>query len=36
MSMDNDHVDKVHTVIRENRRLTFHEVSEEVGMPNCP
>jgi hypothetical protein len=31
-SMDDDHVEKVRAVIRENRRLTVHEVSEEVGI----
>jgi hypothetical protein len=30
-STDNDHVEKVHVVICENRFLTLHEVSKEVG-----
>jgi hypothetical protein len=30
-SMDDNHVEKVNAVIRENRRVTVHEVSEEVG-----
>jgi AraC-like DNA-binding protein len=30
-STDDDHVAKVRAVIRENRRLTVSEVSEEVG-----
>jgi hypothetical protein len=30
--MDDDHVEKVHAVIRENHHLTVHEVSEEVGI----
>jgi len=29
--MDNNHVEKVFAVIRQNRRLTVHEVAEEVG-----
>jgi hypothetical protein len=29
-STDSDHVEKVRAVIRENRRLTVREVSEEV------
>jgi hypothetical protein len=29
---DEDHVEKVHPVIRENNHLTVREVSEEVGM----
>jgi hypothetical protein len=38
MSTDNDHVEKVHAVIRENRRLTVREVSEEVSITksSCP
>ena len=32
-STGDDHIEKVRSVIRENRRLTTHEVSEEVG--NC-
>ncbi|XP_042202985.1 protein GVQW3-like [Homarus americanus] len=31
-STDGDHVEKVRAVIHENRRLTVHEVSEEVGI----
>jgi hypothetical protein len=31
-STDDDHVEKVRAVIRENRRLTVREVSEEVGI----
>lgn len=31
-STDDDHVQKVHDVIRKNRRLTVREVSEEVGI----
>jgi len=31
-SMDDDHVEKVLTVIGQNRRLTVHEVTEEVGI----
>jgi hypothetical protein len=31
-SMDNNHVEKVHAVICENRRRTVREVSEEVGI----
>jgi len=30
--MDPDHVEKVLAVIRQNRRLTVREVSEEVGI----
>jgi len=30
--MDDDHVDKVLPVIRQNRRLTVREVAEEVGI----
>ena len=30
--MGDDHIEKVHSVIRENRRLTACEVSEEVGI----
>jgi hypothetical protein len=29
--MDDDHVEKVHAVICESRRLTAYEVSEEVA-----
>ena len=32
MSMDDDHVEKVLAVIRQNRRLIVHEVAEEVGI----
>jgi len=31
-SMDDDHVEKVLTVIRQNRRLTVREVAEDVGI----
>jgi len=31
-SMDDDHVEKVFAVIRQNRRLTVREVTEEVGI----
>jgi len=31
-SMDDDHVDKVLALSRQNRRRTFHEVAEEVGI----
>ena len=31
-SMDDDHIEKVCAVIRENHCLTVHEVSEEVGI----
>ena len=31
-SMDNDHVEKVLALIRQNRRLIVHEVAEEVGI----
>jgi len=31
-SMDDDHVEKVLAVIHQNRRLTVHEVAEEVGI----
>ena len=31
-SMDDDHVEKVLAVIRQNRRLTLREVAEEVGI----
>jgi lambda repressor-like predicted transcriptional regulator len=31
-STDDDHVEKVHAAIHENRRLTVREVSEEVGI----
>jgi hypothetical protein len=31
-STGDDHIEKVRSVIRENRRLTFREVSEEVGI----
>jgi len=30
--MDDDHVEKVLAVIRQNRRLTVREVAEEVGI----
>jgi len=30
--MDDDHVEKVLSVIRQNRRLTVREVAEEVGI----
>jgi len=30
--MDDDHVEKVLAVIRQNRLLTAHEVAEEVGI----
>jgi hypothetical protein len=30
--MDDDHVEKVLAVIRQNRRLTLREVYEEVGI----
>ena len=30
--MDDDHVEKVLDVIRQNRRLTEREVAEEVGI----
>jgi hypothetical protein len=30
--MDNDHVEKVLALIRQNRRLTVGEVAEEVGI----
>jgi len=29
--MDDDHIEKVLAVIRQNRRLTFRKVDEEVG-----
>ena len=32
MSMDDDHVEKVLTLFRQNHRLTVHEVAEEVGI----
>ena len=32
MSMDDDHVEKVFAVIRQNRRLTVRQVAEEIGM----
>ena len=32
MSMDDDHIEKVLAVIRQNRRLTVREVAEEVGI----
>jgi hypothetical protein len=35
-STGNDHIEKVCSVIRENRRLTVHEVSEEVGICKSP
>jgi hypothetical protein len=31
-SKEDDHVEKARAVIRENRCLTLHEVSEEVGI----
>ena len=31
-SMDDDHVEKVLAVTRQNRRLTLHEVAEEEGI----
>jgi len=31
-STGDNHIEKVHSVIRENLRLTIHEVSEEVGI----
>ena len=31
-SVDDDHVEKVLAVIRQNRRLTVREVAEEVGI----
>ena len=31
-STGDNHIEKVHYVIRENRRLTVREVSEEVGI----
>jgi len=31
-SMDDDRVEKVLAVIRQNRRLTVREVTEEVGI----
>jgi transposase len=31
-STGDDHIEKVRSVIRENRRLTVREVSEEVGI----
>ena len=31
-STGDDHIEKVRSVIRENRRLTIREVSEEVGI----
>ena len=30
--MDDDHIEKVFVVIRQNRRLTVREVAEEVGI----
>jgi len=30
--MDNDHVEKVLALIRQNHRLTVREVAEEVGI----
>ena len=32
--MDDDHVEKVLAVIRQNRRLTVREAAEEVGICN--
>jgi hypothetical protein len=34
-STDDDHVENVRAVIRENRRLTVRGVSEEVGDASC-
>ena len=31
-SMDDDHIEKVLAVIRQNRHLTVHEIAEEVGI----
>jgi len=31
-SMDDDHIEKVLALIRQNRRLTVHEVAKEVGI----
>ena len=31
-STGDDHIEKVRSVIRENRRLTVREISEEVGI----
>ena len=31
-SMDDDHVEKVFALIRQNCHLTVHEVAEEVGI----
>jgi hypothetical protein len=31
-STGDDHIEKVRSVIRENRRLTVREVSEEAGI----
>jgi len=31
-STGDNHIEKVHSVIRENRRLTIREVSEEIGI----
>ena len=36
MSMDDDHVEKVHAVIRQNRRLIVREVTKEVGICKSP
>jgi hypothetical protein len=33
--MDDNHVEKVRGVNRENRRLTLREVSEEVSLTKC-
>ena len=35
-SIDDDHVEKVLAVIRQNRCLTVREVAEEVGFCKCP
>src|SRR5215469_11371107 len=35
-STGDDHIEKVRSVIRENRRLTVREVSEEVGICKSP
>jgi histone-lysine N-methyltransferase SETMAR len=33
--MDNDHVEDVRAVVRENRSLTVREVPEKVGLSKC-
>jgi hypothetical protein len=35
-STGDDHIEKVRSVIRENRRLTVRELSEEVGICKSP